>query len=364
MYSNVKNEKFKHFDEMIDSKIDANSNIWLNVANFRTKFFWFFDSNVEMKIHETKKHWIDSFFIDCNTLLIVAIEKIEFVDKLIVSKIISNFDTCFRDVAKKTNDFYKTNESNKQMIVDFSTISYVDLIVLIIKFELLIDFFACWLRTWLRNLFLKLKFESQRMQIIFEILILTNETFAKSIRKISIHSFNDIDFMIVCLSNQISKTKFQKQTNNNVNKFDFRYWCWHCWKYCKKFFDSLNRRSSHVKIESKISIFWNIDVNFVVFFVFNVFDLICLTFFIALILIFFRFSKYLFFVFRRFRSYIFQEIAKRIRMFVDFEHYIKNIENDVNFKFRKLIDIIDNDLKLNFQIHVVFAKSLNSLQIH
>ena len=47
-------------------------------------------------------------------------------------------------------------------------------------------------------------------------------------------------------------------------------------------------------------------------------------------------------------------------MFVDFEHHMKNIENDINFKSRKLIDIIDNDLKLNFQTFVVF--SLNSLQ--
>ena len=125
MYSNIKNKKFKHFDEMIDSKINVNLNIWLNISNFKTKIFCFC---IENKIHETKKHWIDSFFIDCNTLLIVAIEKIELVDKIIVSKIISDFDTCFRDiakktkivrdVAKKTNDFCKTN---KQMFVDFST---------------------------------------------------------------------------------------------------------------------------------------------------------------------------------------------------------------------------------------------------
>ena len=51
-------------------------------------------------------------------------------------------------------------------------------------------------------------------------------------------------------------------------------------------------------------------------------------------------------------------------MFVDFEHHMKNIANDVIFKSRKLVDIIDNDLKLNFQIFVVFAKSLNSLQTH
>ena len=111
MYSNVKNEKFEHFDKMTDSKTDANSRIWLNVANFRTRIFWYFDFNVENEIHE--KYWIESFFIDCKILLIVAIVKIEFVDKIIVSTIISNFDTNFRDVAKKTNDFCKTNESNK-----------------------------------------------------------------------------------------------------------------------------------------------------------------------------------------------------------------------------------------------------------
>ena len=201
MYSSVKNEKLKNFDEMIDSKIDANSNVWLNVANFRSRIFWSFDSNVENEIHETKKHWIDSFFIDCNALLIVVIEKIELVDKIIVSKVISDSNTCFRDVAKKTSDSYKANESNKQMTVDFFTISHVDLTVLIMRFELLIDFFACWLRTWLRNLFLKLNFWSHFMQIIFEILTFANETFAKSTSKFLIHSLNDVDFMIVCLSN-------------------------------------------------------------------------------------------------------------------------------------------------------------------
>ena len=48
-------------------------------------------------------------------------------------------------------------------------------------------------------------------------------------------------------------------------------------------------------------------------------------------------------IFRRIRSYTFQEIARRIRMFVDFEHHMMNIVNDVNFKFRNVIDIIDSD---------------------
>ena len=100
------NEKFEHFDKMIDSKIDANSNIWLNVANFRTEIFWFFDLNVENKINETEKHWIDSFFIDCSALLIVAIKKIEFVDKIC--------EIC---------------KLNVSMIVNLFSISHIDLIV-------------------------------------------------------------------------------------------------------------------------------------------------------------------------------------------------------------------------------------------
>ena len=250
MYSNVKNKKFKHFDEMIDSKINVDLNIWLNISNFKTRIFWFC---IESEIHETEKHWIDSFFIDCNTLLTVAIEKIEFVNEIIVSKIISNFDTCFRDVAKKISDFCKTN---RQMFADFSTTWHADLIVLIMKSKLLIDFFACWLRTWLRNSFLKLKFFSHRMQIIFEQLInFANETSTKSTRKISIHSFKNVDYMMFCLSYQISKIKFHRHVNNNKNKFDFRYKYWHCWKCCKNFANSLNFRFSHVRFESKISIF-------------------------------------------------------------------------------------------------------------
>ena len=52
---------------------------------------------------------------------------------------------------------------------------------------------------------------------------------------------------------------------------------------------------------------------------------------------------------------------------------MKNIEDDVSFKSRNLIDIIDSDLKLRFLTSVVFAKqtilmkwakSFDSLQIH
>ena len=79
--------------------------------------------------------------------------------------------------------------------------------------------------------------------------------------------------------------------NNRISKFHFRNKCWHCWKCCKKFASSLNRRFSHMNVESKISIFWNVDVDFVTFSVFNIFDLTRLTFLITLILIFFAIFK-------------------------------------------------------------------------
>ena len=287
MYSNVKDERLEHFDEMTDSKIDADSNIWLNVANFRTRIFWSSDSSVENEIHEAKKHWIESFFIDCKALLTVAIVRIELVDEIIASTVISDFNMCFRDVAKKASDFCRAGESSRRMTADFSTTVHVDLTVLIMRFELLIDFFAYWLRTWLRSLSLKLKLFSHRMQIIFERLVsFANETSAKSTRRISIHSFKDVDFMMLCLAYQISNVKFHRHVSNNVNKFDFRYWCWHCWRCCKNFSDSLNRRFSHVKIESKISISWNVDVDFAASSVFNAFDLTRLAFLTALNLVF------------------------------------------------------------------------------
>ena len=79
--------------------------------------------------------------------------------------------------------------------------------------------------------------------------------------------------------------------NNSINKSDFRYKCWHCWRCCKNFANSLNCRFSHVRIESKISISWDVDANFATSWVFNVFHLIRLTFLIALILIFFAIFK-------------------------------------------------------------------------
>ena len=109
------------------------------------------------------------------------------------------------------------------------------------------------------------------MQIIVEI-DFANKT--NSIRKISIHSLNDVDVMTFCLLYQISNATSSRQINNKMSKFDFRYNCWQCWKCCKNFAKSLNRRFSHVKIESKTSIFWTIDVDFAICSAFNILNLI------------------------------------------------------------------------------------------
>ena len=188
------------------------------------------------------------FFINSDTVSDALDVKCEFFDEVIVSKIMIDSNFCF-DVAIKISNFCEVDEANESMTVDFLIVSHIDLNVSTKRNEFLTDFLACCSRTCSRNFFLKLKFELQRMQTMFAILIFANETFAKSTRKISIHSFNDVDFMIVCLSNQISKVKFQRQVNNSKSKFDFRYKCWHCWRRCKNFANSLNFRFSHVKVE-------------------------------------------------------------------------------------------------------------------
>ena len=69
-----------------------------------------------------------------------------------------------------------------------------------------------------------------------------------------------------------SNARSHKHLNNKFNKFDLRYKCWHCWKYCKKFATLLyksNSNLSNVNDESKISKFWNVNVCFVDFMTFN-----------------------------------------------------------------------------------------------
>ena len=269
-----------------------------NSEDFWTKISWCSDSNVweDDDFDEVNEHWIDVFFIDFDTVSDALDERCKIFDEMIVSKIIVDSNICF-DVAIEISNSCEIDETDESSKVSFFSFSHSDLSVLIERDELLMSFFACCSRTCSRSFFFELKLKSQRMQIIFEVLIFANETFAKSTRKISIHSFSDVDFMIVCLSNQISKTKSQRHDDNRKSKSDFLYWCWHCWRCCKKFAISLNRRLSYVNVESKISIFWNFDVDFAASWVFKVFDLTRFAFLTALILIFliaFRFSDEMF----------------------------------------------------------------------
>ena len=260
-----------------------------NSEDFWTEISWCSDSNVweDDDFDEVNEHWVDVFFIDSDTVSDALDERCEIFDEVIVSKIIVDSNICF-DVAIKISNSCEVDETDESSKTNFFSSSHSDLSVLIERDELLMSFFAtCCSRTCSRSFFFELKLESQRMQIIFEVLIFANETSAKSTRKISIHSLSDADFMMLCLSYQISKTKSQKQVSNKISRFDFRYRCWHCWRCCKNFANSLNCRFSHVRVESKISIFWSVDVDFATSFAFNAFDLIRLTFLIALNLIFF-----------------------------------------------------------------------------
>ena len=178
-------------------------------------------------------------------------------------------------------------------------ILYVNFDVKSRKFELIFDFWICCSRICSWNLFLKLKFCSQCLQVIFEQLIcfvcfrsrIIDENWAKhsthkwycdencETSETNVFVVNSIKIIENAHAKSRSKfcmimkiwflnhanAKFRKYLNNKSNTFCFRYWCWICWKCCKKFIILLyksNFRISHMKIESKISISTKIDVDF------------------------------------------------------------------------------------------------------
>ena len=68
------------------------------------------------------------------------------------------------------------------------------------------------------------------------------------------------------------KTKFRKHSNNKINKFDSRYWCWFWWNCFIKFAISQNKLHFsilHINIASKYSISTTIKINFATFKNFN-----------------------------------------------------------------------------------------------
>ena len=95
------------------------------------------------------------------------------------------------------------------------------------------------------------------------------ENFAENAMiKIFSHSFRlflTISFSF-CFLYQIN-AKLRRQSNNRINKSDFRYWCWHCRNCCKKFAISLNRLNfwiSQTSVASKKSIFAATKIDFVI----------------------------------------------------------------------------------------------------
>ena len=157
------------------------------------------------------------------------------------------------------------------------------------------NFEISWLRICSYNSLLKLKFCLQSLQIIrtliisefdeisidsdiisnvfnwkFEFLETRRTNVSENVfAKILLKRFNEINFDWIL---NHSDAKSHRHFDNKFSKSDLRYWCWHCWKCCKKIAISLYKSNSNLSkanIESKISIFWNFNVCFVVSMSFN-----------------------------------------------------------------------------------------------
>ena len=253
---------------------------------------WCFRTDVRKNEIVNVNELTDNFFIDFDVILSVAIEKFEHFDD-----IDSDIDV---NVAEKIDETDETCETNEQMIVDFFLILYVNSDVKIQKFEFFdvineiddaIDFWIWCSRICSWNLFLKLKSASQCLQIICEFVQWnwicfnrrfidekwtkhsTHEWYCDEEFKIKINDFAINSSEIIenahvkslskfCMMLKIwflnhANAKSRTHLNNKSNTFCFKYWCWICWKFCKKFIILLYRSNfkiSHMRIESKISI--------------------------------------------------------------------------------------------------------------
>ena len=277
-------------DIFIDSHVDLIASIekWKLTTDFFaccSRLCW---RNIFLKLNVCLqcRHVVD-FFVDFDVISNAKNWKIERFNKMIASNVIANSNIEFWNFVNDSCDFCETN--------DFFSISHTKLTVLIEKWKFLIDFRISWLRICSYNFLLKLKFCLQSLQIIRTFVISefdkisidsniissvfnwkfeffeTRRTnvFENVFVKILSKRFNEIN------SNWIlnhSDAKSHRHFDNKFSKFDLRYWCWHCWKCCKKIAISLyksNSNLSNANVESKISIFWNFDVCFVVFMIFN-----------------------------------------------------------------------------------------------
>ena len=242
---------------------------------------------LKLKISSQCRH-VDNFFVDFDAVSSAKDWKVERFNRMIASNAIadSNID-CWNFV----NDSCEFCEAS-----DFFSISHTKLTALIERCEFLTNFEISWLRICSYNSLLKLKFCLQNLQIAlttcwfdaffvdfdiatsvqswkFELLDETRreKIFAKEnvFARTLLKRFNEINFD---WNLNHSDARSHRHFDNRLSKFDLRYWCRRCSRCCRKFATSRyksNSSLSDINVESKISIFWNIDVDFVVFMIFN-----------------------------------------------------------------------------------------------
>ena len=242
---------------------------------------------LKLKISSQCRH-VDNFFVDFDAVSSAEDWKVERFSKVIASNVTadSNID-CWNLV----NDSCEFCEAS-----DLFSISHTKLTALIERCEFLTNFEASWLRICSYNSLLKLKLCLQSLQIVlaicwsdaffvdfdiatsvqswkFELLdeARREKIFAKenAFARILLKRFNEVNFD---WSLNHSDAKSHRHFDNRLSRFDLRYWCRRCSKCYRKLATSRyksNSSLSNINVESKISIFWNIDVDFAVFMIFN-----------------------------------------------------------------------------------------------
>ena len=269
-------------DILIDSHVDLvalikKCELTTNLFACCSRLCW---RNIFLKLNVfVQCRHIDNLFVDSDVISSAKDWKVDYFNKVTVSNATADSNIDFWDFASEANDTCVTN--------DFFLISHIKLIALIEKWEFLTNFRASWLRICSYNSLLKLKLCLQILQFFWTICwfdafsldfdITSNvlnwkfefletrrtDAFENVFAKILSKRFNEIN------SNWIlnhSNAKSHRHFDNKANRFDLRYKCLHCSKCCRKFvtllycskFDSLQTEKSNV------SIFWNLDVFFVV----------------------------------------------------------------------------------------------------
>ena len=277
-------------DIFIDSHVDLTASI--KRCELTTNFFACCSRlclrNIFLKLNVCLQcRHVDNLFVDSDVFSSARDWKVERFSRMTASNAIANSNIDFWDLVSDSCSFCEAS--------DLFSISHTKLTALIERWEFLTNFWASWLRICSYNFSLKLKSCLQILQFIwmtswfdaffidfdiatsvhswrFELLDETRRekisakenAFVKTLLK----RFNEINLDWVL---NHSKARSHRLFDNRFSRFDLRYRCWHCWRCCRKFATSLyssNSDSSH-SVESKISIFWSVDVCFAVFIAFN-----------------------------------------------------------------------------------------------